>query len=531
MNPLQHSHPFSIATYLYRFLFLLLLPLLRGFLSALQGGLWAWVAGAWMDLLFLALLLTLSYLKWYTFQYHFDESGIFYTNGIFITAKTFIPAARISTFAVRQPFWLRPFGIAHVRVDTIARDANKADLSFYTKRVEAERMYALCTSRSPLPRRGDGCFYQPKLKNVIFSSVFTSNSLLGILLLSTFISQAGKILGAEFSESLFLLFEQASREISVTLPALTAGFFAFTLPPIAAGAAIILLVGWLAAFVVNLLQTKGLFSLRYGQHLLIEAGVLMHKKYALRLSDISFIDIRQSLFTRILGLYSVFIDAVGFAKDKSDIKAIIPFSRRGRALQTLSQLLPGHSPSPRTLKPNAGALFKFILVPLWPCLLLPAGTWAACILLPSWAQIIRFAGLMLWLPAVWFLVVRVVDFSTSGLSRRGNKFTLRYSSLYYLHTVIIKADKISMVNIRQSILQRPGGRCDCILLSRSEGRRRHHLRNLDRQAVLSLFDAEDSWTPADAGIPNWYERLAKRLLRLIRRDSGGKNSPPTQPIR
>ena len=63
-NRAVHAHPIVILQYLWRFLFLLIIPLLRGFLYALRGGLLPWLRGAWLDLLVVGCMVTLSWWKW-----------------------------------------------------------------------------------------------------------------------------------------------------------------------------------------------------------------------------------------------------------------------------------------------------------------------------------------------------------------------------------------------------------------------------------------------------------------------------------
>ncbi len=501
-----HAHPFSILTYLYKFLFLLIFPLLRGFLSALQGGLIRWVQGAWLDLLMVALILFLSYQKWNHFRYYFDISGLYYTQGIFLREQIWIPNTRISALSVLHPFWLRPFRIAQLRVDTVARNPKKADLTFYLRFDRAAQVLALRQQSVPT-ETGGGYAYRPGLQNVIFLSLFTSNSFIGILIASTFISQAGQILGQELSDLLLSVFEALAYRLANDLPHLTVGLIAFHLPPIAAGAALALIGGWMVAFTMSLLQTHGLCTRRTAELLHLQGGVLTKKFYQLQIKEISFIDIRQSLLTRLFRLYSVFLDGIGVGKEQSDIAAVIPFSTRKHAMGQLDRLLPEFQPSPRALKPNAGAIFKFLIEPLWPCILIPLASFLGTRYLPAWAAILQFAGLMLSIPAYWFLGVRLMDFFSSGVSKSQDFFTLRYSSGYYLHTVVIPSDKIALVNIRQSILQRGDNRCDLVVSTRAEGQRKHHIRNIDWDATTELFGALDCWAPKDAGIPNWYERL------------------------
>ena len=520
---LVRTHPISIAAFLYRFLFLLLIPVGRGFITALTGGLLAWLRGAWIDLIVVAVILALAYAKWDQFKYHMDSSGIYFTIGIFFKRNSFIPMQKISTFSILRPFWFKPFHLVKVRIDTIAGDPGKADLSLYLRADEAGRLMRLHgAAHEQQASPGISAEYRPPVLGVVFLSLFTSNSVLGIVFVATFISQAGQILGEQLSELLFATFQELARQIAISLPLLTAGFLAIRLPPIAAGVAIALLGGWLVAFLLNLLQTKNLRVQRKNDRLRISGGILVEKDYSLRTGDISFVDIRQSLVTRTLRLYSVFVNAIGIGKDKSDIAAIIPFSTKSRAMRQLGLLLPEYCSTPRQLRPNGGAIFKFIIDPLWPCLLIPAATFLGIWLLPNWAEILRFAGFMLSLPAFWFLGVRLMDFFSSGVSRSGKHYTLRYSNLYYLHTVVFSYDKIALVNIRQSILQRGDNKCDLVVSTRAEGRMRHHIRNIGWDETVALFEAQDAWAPADAGIPNWYERIFQRALAVWNRRTAGR---------
>lgn len=478
-----HAHPFSILTFLYRFLFLLILPLARGFISALTGDIFSWVRGAWFDILIVALIILLAYQKWEHFQYYMDFDGIYIATGIFFRSEFYISQERISTLSVIRPFWLRPFRIALIRIDTIAGNPRRPDAAFYVWAHEADRIVSLRAAPPAVDLDGAPAEDRPHLYELVLLSLLTSNSFIGIVFIATFFSHMGQILGEELSTVLVTTFEELSRRV------------AFGLPPIFAGAALLLLCGWLVAFCISLLQVKNLFIRRTDNTLHISCGVLVQKEYFLRRDDVSFIDIRQSLATRLLRLYSVYINAIGFAKDKkSDIAAVIPFSTKKRTEKRLTLLFPEYRLSQRILKPNGGAIFKFIIEPLWPCLLIPSGTLAACWLLPSWVEIIRFAGFMLCLPAFWFLGVRLLDFASSGISCSDNYYTLRYSKLYYLHTVVFSYDKIALINIRQSILQRGDDKCDLVISTRAEGRMRHHIRNLDRSASLEIFHLPDFLT-------------------------------------
>lgn len=483
---LRRAHPIAIYFNLYRFLYLLLIPLARGIVATLTGGLLEWFSGAWFDLLMIALIVLLAYAKWRCTQYYADIHAIQYTIGIFYRQEIAIPMRQICTIAIEQPLWMRPLRIVRLHVDTFAQNPKRADLSLYLTHEEGQRLLRLHHPTDP-PQYAEAV-YSPRLLDVVFLSLFTSNSFIGIVFVATFISQIGRLLG----DGLYAFLNALVRQISVGMEPLYALMaFAFRLPPIATGIAAVLLGGWVFAFLLTLFQTKNLTAARTEGFLHITGGIFVKNQYSLRLSDLCYIDIRQSLLTRVLQLYSVFLTAVGLGKNRTDIRSLIPFSTRKRCKQQLDALLEEYEESERTIRPNRGAVMKFVLEPLWPCVLVPLVTWIGVQFLPAWSSILWFAGWMVSVPCYWFLGVRVMDFVSSGIGKRDGYYTLRYSKSYYLHTVVFSREKIAMVNIRQSILQRTDLKCDVKISTKAEKPEKHHIRNVPWDETAEIFCAED----------------------------------------
>ena len=473
-NRAVHAHPIVILQYLWRFLFLLIIPLLRGFLYALRGGLLPWLRGAWLDLLVVGCMVTLSWWKWRNFQYYMDETAFYYTTGIFFQQEFVIPLEKISSFTLLKPFWLRPFGVVRLRLDTIAHSAKQADLELYLDRRQAQ---ALMDRRRCPPVEGEGGPAQvlPSRWEILGFSLFTSNSLWGILFVSTFVSQAGKLVGQRLDSLLFNTFEELAQVVLTRLP------------PVLGGLVLLLVGGWLVAFGRNLLQAKGLYAQRTPATLQMGGGVLVNRESSLRLGDLSYLDLRQSLLTRLLGRYSVFVSGIGLGKGQEELPVLSPFANRAQTWERLERMAPEFLPVARQLRPNRGALMKFLWLPLLPCLLLPAATQGAAALLPSWRLVLEFSGGMLLLPALWFLGVRVLDFCSAGAGYGDGYYTIYYSRLFSLHCVIFSADKVAQVQLQQSPIQRVSGRCDVLVYTRAEGRQVHRLRNLELAAARRLF--------------------------------------------
>lgn len=480
MNPpAHHTHPISLVQMIWRFLFLLIFPAARGFLIALSGGNIAeWLDGAWKDILIIFAILLLTFAQWWCLWYRWDPAGLFIRKGVLFRRQMFIPSAKIITMSVTYPFYLKPVRGVRLRVDTWAGTGKSTDISLILSKKAARDIF-----KSREAELEDENFslreYHPKGLYITCLSAILSSSFAGMLFFATFISQTGSLLGQEFADRITGTFERLTRTM------------AWGLPPATVALAYLIIFGWLYSFVRNLIRHGNFVVRRKKNELLIDSGVITNRRYSIRLSEINYIDIRQSLLTKLLGLYSVFVNAVGYGKEKDDISAMIPANLWDRLQRHLHFLLPEFSASPRQVKPNAGALFRFILDPLLPTLAIPVAGSVLAVLFPSWADFTYSITWMSMIPCLWFLTVRLLDFFSSGIGRQGDIFTLRYSKGSQLHTVILPQSRISQVVLRQSPIQAFDRRCDLLVYSLSEKRTCHHLRNLDVAQVLEIFHCNE----------------------------------------
>lgn len=468
----QHIHPLTIFANLWRVLYLTIIPVLRGFFLALRGNLGQWLQGAWMDILVFLLMIALAVFRWWLVTYHFDAEGIAIDLGWLLRRHIHVPWERITTTSAVESFYLRPFRAVRLRADTLGGGADKADFTILLSHEQAERILERGRGQgSGRPPRE----YVPQTSSILALSLLTSNSLGGIIFMATFISQSGKLLGNEFSDLLIGTFEEAAR------------LLAFGLPPAAAATSYILLSGWLIAFLLTFLRYKNFVVSRSGGTLNVSGGMFTRREYCIRYSDINFIDIRQSVATKVLNLHSLYISAVGYAKQKNDISCIIPTENRRVFSLNRERLFPAFSPTHRQIAPKITGFMRFTGVALFICAAIPLATWLLCRHFPGWRSFILFVGLMLMLPALFFLIVRIIDFSTAGIARSGKFYTLRYSKGFYLHTVVIPEDKIVGFELKQSPIQRLTPNCDLIVYTRAETRFSHCCRNLNKARIQEFL--------------------------------------------
>lgn len=475
-NAVFHPHPVYIAVILRKMILLLVIPLLRSVFNALSGGLSGWLQGVWMDILLIFLFFFAGFITWLRFQITATSKGFCVSQGVLFCRHTYIPLSKCTCITVAAPFYLKPLRAVRFRVDTPGGNIQKAVLSLILRRQDLEKILPLLNSVPVNDRRTK--VYTPKNTYVLLLSAITSNSFAGVVMVSAFITQAGNVLGAEFADQLYGTFEEVTR------------LLAFGIPPAAAAVAYVLVFGWIFAFLVNAARHLNLKVCRSGGLLEITGGLVSSRRYLISRQNIGFLDIRQTLLTRLFCFSSVFVYSIGYGKYKDELDSIIPCANPRHLKDRLSLLLPEYQLSPRQIAPEKAGLLPLPPLPYFVIALvcaLPCVFGGLFLLFPDWNFLIVWGLVFCMVPALWYLAVRTIDAFTCGVSYQKHCYTLRYSRGFHLHTVLIMENRIANVLTVQNPLQRFFGRCDLLVFSYTEGVKIHRVRNLPAKSALSLF--------------------------------------------
>ncbi|MZL70020.1 MULTISPECIES: PH domain-containing protein [Eubacteriales] len=470
----HHTHPITVFQNMGSFLFLLIIPLARGALS-FGASFSEWLSGAWVDILALCAIIGMAVLRWYCIYYYFTPEAIHISEGIFAKHTVSLPFSRLTSLYLEEPFWYKPFGAVTLRLDTDAGSARSHDATLTLKKRAAVELLGATGVRQRLEDVSHRQIFMCRNFYVVILSLITTNYFAGVLFCSTFISKLGDILGQQIADVLYGTLAHVAQLVAVGIP------------PVALFIATLLAIGWGVSFLRNLTRYYNFCITRSQHRLFITGGVLVGREYTVAFDKIHFIDIRQTLFTRIAQFYSVYIKCAGYGKNDGLLPVLIPSARKSTLFGYLERLVPEFVVTPRTIKPNLLSIFKFIIDPLGFLVAVPVFYFVTGWLLPSWHDLISFVSLMSLVPIFWFLGVRICDFCTTGISEKNGYYTLRYSQGFTLHTVVVHRDKICDVCCRQSILQMGDDACDLFLYTYGEGVTRHHLKNLPRRQVCALF--------------------------------------------
>ena len=189
MSPQYRAHPITILGNLWRVLYLIIIPVLRGFFAALGNDLTGWLAGTWADVLILLLMVGIAVLRWWWVTCRWDEDILYIHSGVLFQSETLIPWRNIVTLSVTYPFYLQPFRAVRLRVDTMGGSRANADLTIILSPQNARTLLERGRGREEGEHRPKGAgVYTPHTSSILALSLLNSNSLAGIVFIAAFIS-------------------------------------------------------------------------------------------------------------------------------------------------------------------------------------------------------------------------------------------------------------------------------------------------------------------------------------------------------
>ncbi len=455
---------------------LLLLPLLRVLTAPL-------VFSSYQDISALVLatirdtglymaLVAYSVLRWRFCRYQLREyahgtlhsltltKGLLFPNSLRLSAED---AASVE-MECTPLLWL--LGGRRVRINT-AGLRRRSDAVLYLSAAHAASLMGQTVYRR-IPRR-----YAARLWPVTIMAASSSNAALGLLTLAPALRQAGQIVGRRVSDEMMSL---AGRVVSLGLP------------PLLDSLANVLVLGWAFAFVRNWLRYAGFYAQLEGSRLHLVSGLFTRRDVLIDSDKITALELRQTLFMRLFGLYTAIITAAGYGRDKGTRPVLIPAARPRELSDALDHLIPDYPICSSHLRPQKSALFRYIGAPLW----MLSGT-----LLPLWLGGVWQVLAALWLVgSLWWLTVRLLGFFQAGFGVSRDAVSLCYSKGLALYRVYVPLEVADCAMITQSPWQKRNGTCTVEVRCFGEKRRRHRVFALPYSQALKLAEKLLKYSPS-----------------------------------
>lgn len=469
------SHPFMILAYLKPYLFVLLLPVLRGLLSYGRSGV---LSRLIVGEALLALLITaVAVAKWRRCRLTLEKGYIRIREGLFFTKEAIIPKDKIASMylEMRPFFWL--FHALVVRLDTEAGRPGKSDFDLILSRRHIPALLELLPPKPDRAHPDPGRlrqYHAPTLKMLLMAAA-TSSSATGLLLAAPVINKAGQLLGAGFSQRVYGTLTQAASRLETVIPA---G---------ASMLAVLLLAGFAVSALYAFVTTAPFRLYIKGDRFTASSGLIARRRTLFRAEAINDVLIQQSPVMGLLRHYTVKVSVAGYGKRRGETAVVIPAAGKKEIGGLLEEILPDAESAPIALRPPLRALSRFLVFPILLLAAIPAAAALALRLFPAFGGFIRFTAAVLLVLQLVMVSLSLRRYTKGGITF-GSRITAYSSKWFSLTEMRCSSDRVGVIRLLQFPLDIPKNLCRVRVTVRSESAHTLSVPHLDYRLVRKALE-------------------------------------------
>lgn len=471
---MKHTHPISIIEDFLRYFLFAAIPLIGGLISAPINP-FAWSTAVWRSVIILALILSWAILSWYKTTFGFTDNAFIIKSGIFFKRLRYIPLNKISTVSLHNTILSSVTGSCRLSVDTLAGNIKNADVTIWINRSKAKNIAKRLSPNNPHAK-----FYKYQISRlkILIMSATASNAAAGLLFAAPAINNMGELLGEQFSTRIYGAIDILSQAA------------AFGLPPAFAFIAWIFVAGWFISFIRTLQYCLRMSTSRFGAIIHVNGGLFLPHTSTIDIRRVSAVDIRQTLTSHILNLYSVYLLSPGYGKQKGSSSVIFPCENLKGINEKLPVILPGFPIIKGDLHPARRTLYKFLLLPVNISAIAILLCVFLSIVFPHLMRIFILLTIVILIPCIWLAILSYIEWKQSNINLSGEYISLSCRKFFELHTLSVKKEHI-VLHITQSIFQLRDNTCNITIIIPYEKKLSFSIRHIN-MADLLTFSTEFS---------------------------------------
>lgn len=463
------QHKIAILSLSTKYLWLLLIPLVIAFIKS-QFDVFSFIREFWSSIIIVIFSLFVGIIRWRNIKFCVKDKYFTYKAGVICRQKLNIPFSAVTAITTERPFYLRPFGVVKIYIETdaiaFARSKKSPDISITSN----DRVCrALFDSLYVETQKTRNTHHFGKLQVMFFSLVFSS-ALSGVIFLVTLVSQGTRLLGQNLEAMVITTVEDA-----VTVAERVLKF----VPKTGLAITIIIGAGWLVSVIRNFFRHGNFSVSKKGDNIYIYKGILTKRRFLINSKKINYADIRQSLFMKMCAVMSVHINCSGYGKDKDEIPVFLPVLRQERVNKILSEMLPDFKVFKNDIYVVKKVVGRYLFLPSLAIIGLFAGGLVVANFFPLWQDMTKFVVVMAEIPCIFILFVKIYCYCTNGMAYHDDEIVIRYDKWFKIHTAIIPKARVAKVTVTQTIFQRFSGSCNVVVNSYSEHTGSHKVIGLN----------------------------------------------------
>lgn len=322
MNKVFRAHPLMIFNFLKPFLFVLLIPVVRGLIQYAASGEYDSILK--FEIVLSVALFVIGLLRWWCFKLILNEEKhtITVISGLFFRRTAKINVDRLSSVQTKQNPLEFIFRAVTFRINTEAGNIGKADYEFKLSMKSAKAVSTL------LYGKGDNKKIRFSLFKIAVLAATTSSAFTGILVGVPLIYRAGNLLEIAISDMLINEINNVSNKIETYFP------------PVVNAISLVFLGSYLISFLYSLFKYLN-FRLRLGQDKMeIRSGFFVRTRTAFKKAAINNVRIEQSFLMLLLRRFAMRVSVGGYGESKSRSEVVIPLEKGQEIRKHFAEYLP-----------------------------------------------------------------------------------------------------------------------------------------------------------------------------------------------
>ena len=463
------AHPLMIYRFLKPFLFVLVLPFIKG---AVQYLLYKDVSGVWtLEFIAFSFIFSVALLRMFSFSLTVEDDFLTVRNGFFLRRKVKIPRKELSSISYRRNLADLIFQGVTFRLNTEAGSTEKADVEFKLSRRSAKALWELLYVGDV---KADYRFSPIKIAALSASG---SSFLTGILVAVPTVAFLGKLLGISIERLLIGRLSELALKVN--------NYF----PPIVNLITLIFLLFYGVSFIASLVKNID-FRLKNGKKMIeTVSGLFVRRHTAFSKHKVNCILIDQTPLMRLFGLYTMSAAVGGYGNLKGERPAVIPCGTKKEIITKRDKLFPFLNTSSYVLKPKGDRRTRrrFAFLPTIYYFIISAVAILSFYLLKSFFSPVFFLCIVAAVINTYYLYICMWESKNGRLILSKNcsvQGTKRLSS----RELNCQSEKIAVIKVYRTPADRRYGTCKVKLTVSGEGSESARVRNLDYTETIKIIN-------------------------------------------
>lgn len=453
-----HAHPIYVYKMLKRFIFVLILPVLKG---VIQYILYRRISGIiLLEGIALGTIIALSVWRLLSFKVVVNDNELIIFDGTLFRKKAVIPRKNLSSITVTRHLALDLVNAATVSINTEAGGYGKKDFTFKMYRNDANTLEDMIYGR---PKQIEVRF---KAGKIALLSATASSALTGLIVAAPIINRIGKLLNIGIVQVLNDL-TTISKQIKLYFP------------PIVNAITILIIVIYGISFLLSLSRNM-FFRISVGDGKTeIKSGLYFKHKRIFDLSAVRDVCIDQTPLMRIFKLYTMRVGIGGYGGENGEKSTVVPGMTKRNIKTAFFHLFPSLADKPHFIscKKDAATRRRFLLLPNVYALIAAAVTALLIIIFPSFERLFLFAALVSLGFISYYGYVSTVNHNICGINI-GKTVVVRGVSGFTVRELYVEKDIVGKITLMRTPVDLKKNTCRVSIVVRSESSDRAKARFL-----------------------------------------------------